>query len=54
MDENFQKILDDIESSAKDVKVLPSDGNMRERLRDKYEINPQSLLGDSLRIREEL
>lgn len=45
MDENFQKILDDIKSSAKTVKVLPCDCSARERVRKKYEINPQSLLG---------
>lgn len=45
MDEKFRKILDDIENSAKAVKVLPSDDSVRERLWDKYEINPQSLLG---------
>ncbi len=45
MDENFRKILDDIKSSTKKVKILPSDGAMRERMQEKYEINPASLLG---------
>lgn len=45
MDENFRKILDDINSSTKEVKILPSDGAVRERMREKYEINPASLLG---------
>lgn len=45
MDDNFQRIRDDIESSTKAVKILPSDNSMRERIREKYKINPASLLG---------
>lgn len=45
MDDNFQRIRDDIESSTKAVKILTSDNSMRERIREKYKINPASLLG---------
>ena len=38
MDEYFRKILDDIKSSTKEVKVLPSDDAVREKMREKYEI----------------
>lgn len=54
MDENFRRIRDDIESSTKAVKILPSDNSVRERISEKYEINPASLLGDFLKIQEEL
>lgn len=45
MDEKFQKILDDIKKSTKTVKVLPSNGYIKEKLQEKYEINAESLLG---------
>lgn len=44
MNENFQKILDDINSSAKAVKILPSDDSVQ-RVRERYQLNPESLLG---------
>ena len=45
MNENFQKILDDIKSSTKTIKILPSNNSVKKRIREKYEINPESLLG---------
>ncbi|MDE5995929.1 MAG: DUF2625 domain-containing protein [Eubacterium sp.] len=45
MNEKFQKIVDDIKSSAKTIKVLPSIDYVKENIRKKYEINPESLLG---------
>ena len=48
MDENFRRIGDDIESSTMAVKILPSDNSVRERIREKYEINTASLLGSIL------
>lgn len=45
MNEKFQKILDDIESSAKDVKVLPGDEQAKRKMTEKYNIPSDSLLG---------
>ena len=45
MNNNFQKILDDIKSSTKKVKLLPVDNAVKERIGEKYEMNPNSLLG---------
>lgn len=45
MDEKFQKILDDIKLSAKEVKILPSDSCVKEEVKRIYKISPQSLLG---------
>lgn len=45
MDEKFKKILDDIESSKKSVKILPNNPSAKARMKEKYEINPDSLLG---------
>lgn len=44
MDEFFQKILDDIQSSKKAVTILPGEGSAREKIRD-FKINLASLLG---------
>ena len=45
MNENFQKILDDIKSSTKTVKILPSINSVKTTIGEKYNINPESLLG---------
>ncbi|MBD5535724.1 MAG: DUF2625 family protein [Lachnospiraceae bacterium] len=45
MNENFQKILDDIKSSTKTIKILPSNNAVKKSVEEKYEINPESLLG---------
>lgn len=45
MNENFQKILDDIKSSTKTIKILPSNNAVKKRIGEKFEINPESLLG---------
>ncbi|MCM1089344.1 MAG: DUF2625 domain-containing protein [Butyrivibrio sp.] len=42
---NFSKILEDIHSSPKAIRVLPSDNAVKERIAEQYEINPESLLG---------
>lgn len=44
MNESFQKILDDINNSKKTIKILPSINSVKKRI-EKYEINPESLLG---------
>lgn len=48
MDEKFQKILDDIKRSTKEIEVLPSDPRIREQYKKTYQINPQSLIGTIL------
>lgn len=45
MDKNFQRILDEMKSSAKMVKVLPVDDAIRKGIRERYQINPESLFG---------
>ena len=40
-----KKILDDIKSSTKTIKILPSNNAVKKGIREKYEINPESLLG---------
>ncbi|MBD5507931.1 MAG: DUF2625 family protein [Lachnospiraceae bacterium] len=45
MNENFQKILDDIKSSTKRIKILPSINSVKKTIREEYKINPESLLG---------
>lgn len=44
MDNSFQKILDDIKSSAKAVDVLASDNAIKDILKQTYKINGKSLL----------
>lgn len=45
MSEKYQRILEDIEKSEKNVEILPSDDTIREKLSKIYDINPESLLG---------
>ena len=45
MNEKFQKILDDIKRSTKTIKILPSNNSVKKKIEEKYEINPESLLG---------
>ena len=45
MNEKFQRILDDIKKSTKEVKVLPVDETVKEKVSEKYSIHPESLLG---------
>lgn len=45
MDNRFQKILDDINTSSKLVKVLPCNYLAKKILSENYEINSESLLG---------
>ncbi len=45
MNEKFQGILDDIKMSTKEVKVLPIDETVKKKVREKYSIHPESLLG---------
>lgn len=45
MNESFQNILDDIKSSTKTIKILPTDNAVKKRIREKYGINSESLLG---------
>ncbi len=42
---HFQKILDEINSSTKAIKVLPGNHPVQNKIAEKYEINPESLLG---------
>lgn len=44
MNNNFQKILDDIEKSTKMVNILSSDDYIKDILKKTYEINSKSLL----------
>lgn len=45
MNERFQKLLDEIKRSTKDIKILPSDDQAREKWKEKYDIPSESLLG---------
>lgn len=38
MNEYFQKILDDIKSSTKEIKILPSINSVKKTIAEKYEI----------------
>ena len=45
MDNRFQRIMDDINSSTKRVIVLPSDDSIRKELREQFSLNSDSLFG---------
>ncbi len=45
MDYRFQRILDDINSSTKSVKVLPSDDYIKKEIRERFSLNFESLFG---------
>ena len=45
MNDKFQRILADINSSAKNIQVLPCDQAVKQRVKEKYTVNPESILG---------
>ena len=45
MNEKFRRIHDDIKKSTKEVKVLPVDEAVKEKVNEKYSIHSESLLG---------
>ena len=45
MNDKFQRILADINCSTKKVRVLPCDCTVKQSVKEKYAVNPESILG---------